>query len=949
MPDLRGWCQCYFPGELQGEWETEGGGGWYQEVRIESAAISEWGTCHHRLDHNVILSERSGVSECYRCLWMEVVSPQVLQVWTMAPLPTCYTSDQTALHNCPTLHDIKQRRAQHIMLYKSERDVAAIECPFSGRYTFTYERRAGPRSAAVSCPHPLSDFSNCPHGFGYNVIYRDCVTDTPPRGGLQCLGAWVGHDGYNYLAVWDSSHQQAPTTTTTTISSAVSPTHKYKCGMFEEEAGTGRVLLAFSEDSTCHHGLTSPTNGHETYILTSVPGPPLPVDVSTARCSFPTTLLGHWHHTLLTHDTMVFKDYRNYKTYSARCVKDVGDGERFLVYARSHCGEWTYNCLWLKRRAANILEFMLGLNPLESLDDTLCDVGKFGDQTSWITQAKSVLDPTPTCPVVGEYAGELPNASGICARLNSDCTSPQLMYYQVVDCRNQSSVYEGAVSDVEEQQVSTGAFFTIRQSETGRTRGRRQAGGQRVAKARTTTISWLWGSTPSPTTTAPTTTTTTTAARPWSPHLTTTSAPWPPRDASSTTLWPLRATRPTTPWPPRANRPTTPWPPHDIASTAPWQTLPPRSPQGPAAPPAPVPAPQFDRDSLVGVPEQPPRRYDAVGFWPSSSSQNQPLSPDPLASPPESDTPNDSIQEPVDGLPGRATWVPGAPPGFHSTTSPSTSSSSGSREEGAAGAGARVVQQGRAGQSVWDLRHLLPRGYWLNHKPGSDPVITLPTLTSGQVVTGLDQVTSDTPNPSSWLGDVIDLTPSPPSHPLIPSHIHSSGHPPPSHTSRYSPHIHTHKSEPPTQIATPESPSDRIMSERRRNHTHTQTSSHHSHRQHSSRGFWSSHTDHNHITAGRHHDTPPRPTMTDNRPTKTQHTSDRSSEIHLQNAAPRPPDSHLRKTDNKRVQGSIRPVLESNWPPETTTEKPRRQSERRWLTPDVRGNTEKITATWALV
>nr|XP_045581955.1 uncharacterized protein LOC123745431 isoform X2 [Procambarus clarkii] len=448
----QGWCVCFFPGELQGVWVTQATGGGraegrqgsrppitYQVVTIQSDAIVQWGACHQRLDHYVMLTDRSGSTVCYRCIQLEVVTPQVVQVWSTG-LETCYTSEEAALRTCPSAAHLAARTATHLTLYKSktswgEDAVRSVECPLNGRYTFTYRRGdADPSSRGWdgdSCDQPTSHFSNCPHGFGFSLTYRDCTFPSPRNGSLQCLGSWVGHDGNNYLAVWDSSVRPGD--------------HHhpvYKCGMFREEAGTGVVFLAFSEDSTCTSGLSSPTAGYENFVLKSVPPPPLPPDVSSATCAFPRSLHGHWHHTYVADDTVVFKDYHNYRTYTARCVKDMDDGERYIVYTRTHCGEWNYNCLWLKRRSANVLEFMLGLYPRENFDLKLCDLDKFGDMTSWTTQGKSLLEEPTTCPIVGNYEGVLSDAPGYCAQLYSDCETPQLMYYTVSDCRNTTFVYE---------------------------------------------------------------------------------------------------------------------------------------------------------------------------------------------------------------------------------------------------------------------------------------------------------------------------------------------------------------------------------------------------------------------------------------------------------------------------------------------------------------------------
>ncbi|XP_071543355.1 uncharacterized protein [Panulirus ornatus] len=803
----QGCCVCYFPGELHGVWETQvttGRGGrssrpptiHYQNITIHSDLIVQWGFCHTRIDNDIILSDRTGSSECFRCVRVDMVSPSLVQVWTTG-LETCYTTEDAALRTCPAPADRASRRASQIMLYriKSSWDEREVEgCPLIGRYTFTY-RRGSNGVTAASCDQPTSEFSNCPYGFGFNVIYRDCSFPTPERRGLQCLGSWVGEDQNNYLAVWESS-----------VNDANDNLPRYKCGMFREEAGTGRILLALSEDSTCTNGLSSPADGYETYVMTSVPSPPLPPDVSASTCTFPRTLLGHWHHTFVADNTIIFKDYLHYMTYSASCVRDMDDGERYIVYTRTHCGDWKYNCLWLKRRSANVLEFMLGLYPRETFDLSLCDADKFGDMTSWITQGKSLLEEPTTCPIVGTYAGQLPDASGICAQLYSDCDSPEIMYYTVSACRNASTVYEredlpGPTSEAgpwlpAEQKVSTGAVLTIVEDQDWRrqrqvksddfpvdnsrtstfswrlgnvstivddrgARKRRHAsGGQfRVANARTTTISWLWGTTPSPYTTSSTASTTT----------------------STTT------TRPST------------------TVDSGWSSLPVSRPPGPYA--GPSSERNYNRhDPYIETPrrQEPPRRdgYNPIGFWPSSQTQrnNQPADVTPATPvvgrgpvrhyaptedtpappavgrgpirhyPPAEDTPappvvgrgsvrlrsNTTSDSGESGVPGRATWVPGAPPGFQPLTStqqpvvsdtlpreslednphpavvPSPPRNTDYNYYNPAGGtnrqplkqsghSQRPVKQGTQGREyseyAWDNRHKYPIGHWLTARP----------------------------------------------------------------------------------------------------------------------------------------------------------------------------------------------------------------------------------------
>lgn len=88
-------------------------------------------------------------------------------------------------------------------------------------------------------------------------------------------------------------------------------------------------------------------------------------------------------------------------------------------------------------------------------------------------------------------------------------------------------------------------------------------------------------------------------------------------------------------------------------------------------------------------------------------------------------------------MPGRATWVPGAPPGFNSSPGVTQISSPQESAPGIAGpvvvprpaadlqppglrqppAGQRTLKQGTSIQDpleyAWDVRHQLPRGYWL--------------------------------------------------------------------------------------------------------------------------------------------------------------------------------------------------------------------------------------------
>lgn len=76
-------------------------------------------------------------------------------------------------------------------------------------------------------------------------------------------------------------------------------------------------------------------------------------------CELPEWTQGQWEFLHIQGGSVLLKDNRNFKTYTARCVKKQNE-EKFLLYARSHCGEEHYKCVWFKNRGINALEFQVG-------------------------------------------------------------------------------------------------------------------------------------------------------------------------------------------------------------------------------------------------------------------------------------------------------------------------------------------------------------------------------------------------------------------------------------------------------------------------------------------------------------------------------------------------------------------------------------------------------------
>lgn len=164
---------------------------------------------------------------------------------------------------------------------------------------------------------------------------------------------------------------------------------------------------------------------------------------------FPHWMMGNWEYLAITNNTIVYNDQSSFKTYTMKCVQNMKDMEtdqeaenKFMVYSRTQCGEKSFNCVWIKRRSENILEFQMGVESANNYTTTICSPNNFAE-TSWQTLARldrqSVKSP---CPVTGNFEGVLPDSTGLCAKLSSDNKSEDVMYFEVSDCRDPEGVFE---------------------------------------------------------------------------------------------------------------------------------------------------------------------------------------------------------------------------------------------------------------------------------------------------------------------------------------------------------------------------------------------------------------------------------------------------------------------------------------------------------------------------
>ncbi|XP_075680244.1 LOW QUALITY PROTEIN: uncharacterized protein LOC113788835 [Dermatophagoides pteronyssinus] len=474
---------CYFPIEYQGTFliQTQGlitpqiidnsqsgttnqSSVTYSEVIIEADAIQPWGRCHKRRGNNVILKDSTGAGQdCLRCFHISMKTSNVISLHSDG-LERCYTNEEAARATCPLDKDIGQqqkRKFKEIILFRKHvpgglQSIEHVFCPFNGRFRFSYvgsSNQQQPNQPQMRCEFGYSEMSNCPHGNALNVKFRKCSFQTMDIHFL-CLGDWpvttstsiasststtttAGNSGINsnerYLALMDL--REAP--------EANRP--KYRCGLYREDPLTGQITVSLSSDSTCTNQLTNSSVGYESLILSPLPNKRIPPMVESSKCRFPDWMQGRWQRTKVDNQQFIYKDAQNqFRTIRSRCIQRQIDqaNDRFIVHSITQCGEQSFSCLWVKRRSPNIMEFKFSDKSSSIMNDKLCDDRNFLINP-WITEGKEkiVAQSTP-CPITGDYTGEVPGASGLCAKVASDCNNPDIMFYSVSSCENRSHVYE---------------------------------------------------------------------------------------------------------------------------------------------------------------------------------------------------------------------------------------------------------------------------------------------------------------------------------------------------------------------------------------------------------------------------------------------------------------------------------------------------------------------------
>ena len=443
---------CYFPAVYQGEYESQTVGGSrdiaYSTISVLYDSIPVWGYCYRRVGSNVILKEDSGGITCYRCFHLSLHSSNILQIHTKG-LNKCFTTEEAALATCVNQEEILGREVSEVMMYRTkgflgEPAVSPTYCPFNGAYTFTYSVNDGTENS-LECQTSASTISDCPFGFGFNLQFKQCSFGDLDLS-FHCLGDWEGRQGERFVALMDTG------------AALTQDRPRYRCAIYSEDPETGKVRMALSSDSTCVSDLHSADRGYETMVLEPETAPAWPELDSS--CVFPDWLQGDWEHLQFQGDTLVYKDHRNFKTYTGKCVPHrSGNSERFLVLTRTQCGDEVYKCTWIKQRGLNTLEIQVSLYDSATPDPSLCRDENFLDR-AWTTQGR--MDAVEKAPYMftGEYTGVIPDTDGLCAKLYSDCNNPEIMFYTIFNCFNRSEVFEEREYECLGQWEEQGVIYT---------------------------------------------------------------------------------------------------------------------------------------------------------------------------------------------------------------------------------------------------------------------------------------------------------------------------------------------------------------------------------------------------------------------------------------------------------------------------------------------------------
>ena len=193
-----GLAGCYFPLEFQGEFLSQSMTSReiaYNSISILFDSIPSWGTCHRRMGRHVILASEESEGhhstdahqpKCFKCISIVSRSANVLQIHTNGLQERCHPTEEMARQSCPSQQNIRERKAQEMMLYKTRSfyggsAITRTYCPLNGRFRFTYSINDGTEDD-LECHEPVSEATDCSSdrdsdresGYKFDLHFRGC-------------------------------------------------------------------------------------------------------------------------------------------------------------------------------------------------------------------------------------------------------------------------------------------------------------------------------------------------------------------------------------------------------------------------------------------------------------------------------------------------------------------------------------------------------------------------------------------------------------------------------------------------------------------------------------------------------------------------------------------------------------------------------------------------------
>ncbi|KAF5294827.1 hypothetical protein FQA39_LY00311 [Lamprigera yunnana] len=411
---------------------NSGDGVQYSTLNITPNAIPIWGNCHRRIGNNFILMINYGSDSCIRCLHLKLRSKSILQVHAASQetiSKKCYTKEESAEASCPSEISVQKRTTTEIILFKTKdlegNSIQKEYCPLYNKYSLRYFTTD--KFYRRECIGFESDMHSCPSGSSLNIHFKHCIFKSYEVK-FDCLGEWEAPNKQMYIALVDNRHSE-------------NQLPEYRCGIYKRNESSGHIYLSLGKDSTCTTDLRNASYGHEVFELIPKKENSWPTEITFGKCSFPEWLVGSWEHMDVEENTLIYRDHMTFTTYIVKCIQKIDSQEKYLVYTRTQCDEEQYNCFKIQKRSTNIMEFQLGTNFSRDKNVDLCSDANFQGQ-NWNTQGRMTRKVEASCPISGAYTGVIPDTTELCAKLWSDCSAPELMYYQISDCVTNEVVEE---------------------------------------------------------------------------------------------------------------------------------------------------------------------------------------------------------------------------------------------------------------------------------------------------------------------------------------------------------------------------------------------------------------------------------------------------------------------------------------------------------------------------